>query len=130
MLNIFPKATSIGNIKPAAKELKLAEIIDLFNAAYESYRILTCPDKTTETFHKDWSHLEKRWKVQNWLWHRDVALIYDRPKLPFFKSIAIFNGFLSPCKNRRLLRTNQKTNWPYRRLHTTHAHAFWYCKIY
>ena len=52
-------------------ELKLGKIIELFEAAFESYRILTSPgDKNTDTFHKDWTHLEKRWKVNNWLWHR------------------------------------------------------------
>ena len=52
-------------------ELKLGKTIELFEAAFESYRILTSPgDKNTDTFHKDWTHLEKRWKVNNWLWHR------------------------------------------------------------
>ena len=69
MINIFSKST-IGNLKSDPIELKLSETIDLFNAAYEAYKILTCPDKNTESFHKDWSHLEKRWKVHTWIWHR------------------------------------------------------------
>ena len=50
-------------------ELKLGKTTELFQAAFEAYRILTSPgDK--ETFHKDWAHLEKRWRVNGWIWHR------------------------------------------------------------
>ena len=69
MLNIFAKTRSVGGMRQNPIELKLGKMIELFQAAYESYRILTQPDKN-ETFHKDWTHLEKRWKVANWLWHR------------------------------------------------------------
>jgi len=71
MLNIFAKSKSIGGLRVEPLELKLGKSIELFDAASESYKILTSPgDKNIESCHKDWTHLEKRWKVTNWLWHR------------------------------------------------------------
>ena len=73
MLNIFAKSKSIGGLRVEPLELKLGKSIELFDAASESYKILTSPgDKNIESCHKDWTHLEKRWKVTNWLWHRCV----------------------------------------------------------
>ena len=76
MLNIFnlhpkPEPQYIGSIKSELKELKLGDTIELFNAAYESYKILTSSDTNKESFLKDWAFLEKRWKVVNWIWHRN-----------------------------------------------------------
>ena len=45
------------------------EIIEMFTAAAESYSVLTSIDKGLE-FSKDWNHLERRWKVETWTWHR------------------------------------------------------------
>ena len=76
MLNIFnlhpkPEPQYIGSIKSELKELKLGDTIELFNAAYESYKILTSSDTNKESFLKDWAFLVKRWKVVNWIWHRN-----------------------------------------------------------
>lgn len=47
----------------------------MFKAANEAYQILMSNDKTGD-FSKDWSHLERRWKVEHWNWHR--LFIIDR----------------------------------------------------
>ena len=52
-----------------------AEAIETFKAASEAYQILMSTDKQVD-FHKDWTHLERRWKVENWTWHR--LFIIDR----------------------------------------------------
>ena len=48
MLNIFSKSQSIGGMRSDPVELKLGKTTELFQAAFEAYRILTSPgDKNT-----------------------------------------------------------------------------------
>ena len=76
-VSIFPICNMLDDLnpKPTTKGWQPSEVLEMFKAADEAYQILMSNDKNSD-FAKDWSHLERRWKVEQWIWHR--LFIIDR----------------------------------------------------